>query len=123
MATQPRSDACLASSARRNMVDGSDDTFPTMLSSVIIDYLKHHTLYRHMVSRYEALNHATLRPEDILEGERPSNNKSNIEVCGSYGPGHTSMTPEDNLEGEMRISMMKSSCVMLHCMATWRHEA
>jgi len=86
IATQPRSDACLASSARRNIVDGSDDTFPTMLWSVTIDYLKHHTLHRHMESSYEALNHATLRPEDILEGERPSIDKSNIEdieLCAS----------------------------------------
>jgi hypothetical protein len=39
-----------------------------------------------MVSSYEALNHATLRPEDILEGERPSIDKSNIEdieLCAS----------------------------------------
>ena len=62
------------------MVDGSNDTFPTMLSCVMIDDLKHHTLYRHVVSRYEALNRATVRPETILEGQRPSIDKSNIEV-------------------------------------------
>ena len=64
------------------MDDGSDDTFPTMLSFVMLDSLKHHTLHRHVVSRYEALNHATMRPEDILEGERPSIDKCNIKVGG-----------------------------------------
>ena len=41
------------------MVDGSDDTFPTILCCVMMEYLKRHTLHRQMVSRYE----------DILEGE------------------------------------------------------